>query len=99
MNSDAYVDVLREHALSLSKQVGIRTDPSADWMYMDDNATCHRSLVTNAFKTQAGIRTLRWPARSPDLNPIENVWSLLKRGVRRSIRPGDDLSRPEALLR
>ena len=48
MNSDAYVDVLREHALSLSKQLG---DPSADWMYMDDNATCHRSLVTNAFKT------------------------------------------------
>ena len=58
-----------------------------------------QNIVPNAFKTQAGIRTLRWPARSPDLNPIENVWSLLKRGVRRSIRPGDDLSRLEALLR
>ena len=96
MNSDGYVDVLREHILPLSNQLG---DPSADWIYMDDNATCHRSQVTNAFKTQAGIRTLRWPAPSPDLNPIENVWSLLKRGVRRSIRPGDDLSRLEALLR
>ena len=65
---------------------------------MDDNVTCRRSLVTNAFKPQAGIRTLRRPARSPNLNPNENVWSLLKRGVRRSIYPGDDLSWLEALL-
>ena len=96
INSDGYVDVLREHVLPLSNRLG---DPSTDWIYMDDNATCHRSLVTNAFKTQAGIQTLRWPARSPNLNPIENVWSLLKRGMRRSIRPGDDLSRLEAMLR
>ena len=96
MNSDGYVGVLQRHVLPLSTRLG---DPSTDWIFMDDNATCHRSFVTNSFKTQAGIRTLRWPARSPDLNPIENVWSLLKRGVRRSIRRGDDLSRLEALLR
>ena len=94
MNSDGYVDVLRRHVLPLSNRLG---DPSADWIFMDANATCRKSFVTDSFKAQAGIRTLRWPARSPDLNPIENVWSLLKRGMRRSIRSRDDLSRLQVL--
>ena len=45
-----------------------------DFILMDDNARAHRARITNRYLEQAAIVRLDWPARSPDLNPIEHAW-------------------------
>jgi len=57
-----------------------------------DNLTPHKSEATLALIRQAGAEVLFLPAYSPDLNPIEKMWSKLKNWLRRlEARTPEDL--------
>ncbi|GFW41704.1 transposable element Tcb2 transposase [Trichonephila clavipes] len=52
-----------------------------DFILMDDNCRPHRANLVEDFLFEEGIVRMEWPARSPDMNPIEHVWDALGRQI------------------
>ncbi|GFW76856.1 transposable element Tc3 transposase [Trichonephila clavipes] len=49
------------------------------FLFMDDNAPCHRTVAVKQLLESEDIERMDWLARSPDLNSIEHVWDFLGR--------------------
>lgn len=50
----------------------------SNWVWQEDNAPPHRSLYTKGIIQHCVPSKITWPARSPDLSPIEQVWDYMK---------------------
>lgn len=59
---------------------------NGDFVFMDDNARPHRGHVVTNYLRDHEIEHLEWPAKSPDLNPIEHLWDQLGRALNDSPR-------------
>lgn len=85
INANRYIQEILEPKLlaSASQLFGSR-----DFIFQQDGAPCHTAKLCKKWFADKNIKVLPWPGNSPDLNPIENLWSRLKRVVA-SRRPGN----------
>ena len=51
------------------------------YIFMHDLAPDHNSKSTRIFLDCKGIPILEWPGNLPDMNPIENVWNIMKKEI------------------
>ena len=52
------------------------------WIFQQDNARLHTARHIHNILRIHNVNVLQWPARSPDLSPIEHLWDHLGHQVR-----------------
>jgi len=50
-------------------------------VFQQDNAKQHTAAIKTAWLRSRRVRVLNWPAWSPDISPIENIWRIIKRKI------------------
>ncbi len=79
-----YQEVLEHFVLPAADQLY----GDADFIFQQDLAPAHSAKATSTWFKDHGIPVLNWPANSPDLNPIENLWGIVKRKMQNA-RPNN----------
>ncbi|KAJ8356626.1 hypothetical protein SKAU_G00194200 [Synaphobranchus kaupii] len=85
LNARRYIDlILRNHVVPY-----ITHNPGV--LFMQDNAHPHVARMSMDFLNKHGVVVLDWPPYSPDMNPIEHIWDILGRRIRRRPAPPQNL--------
>ncbi len=84
MNSDEYVEVLANNYLpwinGMMEKLSSHVLPV---IYQQDNCSIHKSNYVKWWMGSNEFDVLDWPSRSPDINPIENLWDIVDSRVRK----------------
>ncbi len=78
MNAERFIKVLEQHMLP-SRWSPFQGRPC---VFQQDNAKPHTTAITTAWLHSRRVWVLNWPACSPDLSPIENIWHIIKLKIR-----------------
>ena len=81
MNAQKYKEILQKYLMSSVECLEL---PSY-YIFLQDNDSKHTAKSTKKWLSENNVNILQWPNRSPDLNPIGNLWRLLKSHIRKRV--------------
>ena len=81
INSVKYIDILDKNLWPFF----VWYFEGKEYLSMDDNAPVHRAHTVDNYKDQNEVTSMEWPAQSPDLNIVENIWLYMQRELQKSV--------------
>lgn len=81
MDAKVMKSILGDNLIPSAERLGLITDPPQPWFFLHDNDKKFKSRLVTEWVHTNGITVLDFPPYSPDLNPIENLWSIVAREV------------------
>lgn len=81
LNAQGYLSIIADQV----HPIMLMMYPATDGVFQHDNAPSHRAGIVDRWfeEHDSDFSVLSWPAQSPDLNPIENLWDEVERGIRK----------------
>lgn len=76
LKAPKYIKILDDSLKNFDKEM---------YTFQQDNSPIHTSKIAKEYFSGANINILEWPPYSPDLNPIENLWSVIKLRIQKII--------------
>ena len=88
MDSELYLRMLRDYVTASFKWSGMNP---AESYFQHDNSSVHNANIVRGWLAMQKFTVLKWPAKSPDLNIIEIVWSYVKQHLSQFDEDPEDL--------